>query len=505
MFGWLRNLIATHRRTVQARTLLDAFNRAMLARYDAAQTTGENRKHWAAADSLSADAANSPGVRRILRNRARYECANNCYANGMTRTLAYHAIGSGPILQVQTGDRATNQLIEREWRKWARSINLAGKLRTMREARARDGEAFAIMTTNRRLSSPIKLSLRLVEADQFAAIDVTAATLTSNYVDGITFDDEGNPVTFELLDHHPGDMWVAPVNRGRAVPARDVCHLYREDRPGQRRGIPEITPALPLYAILRRYTLATLTASEIAAMLAVFLKTTGPAISPDDIEGGTWQSVDLNRGAMTILPEGWDVDQFDAKQPVTQYDAFVRAVIREIARCLDMPFNVAAGDSSDYNYASGRLDHQTYRRAIEIDRDAIALEVLDRLFAEWLAEAALQPQLFPALSVLGAIEHEWHWTPFEHVDPLKEANASAVKLANGLASIPSYYAELGLDWETELAKQAEALGLSLEDYRRRLADKLLGPQGEQVNRSNAEIAAAISDLQQAVEELANAA
>ncbi len=46
------------------------------ARYDAAQTTAENRKHWANADGLRADAANSPEVRATLRQRARYETAN---------------------------------------------------------------------------------------------------------------------------------------------------------------------------------------------------------------------------------------------------------------------------------------------------------------------------------------------------------------------------------------------------------------------------------------------
>jgi hypothetical protein len=33
-----------------------------------------------------------------------------------------------------------------------------------------------------------------------------------------------------------------------------------------------------------------------------------------------------------------------------------------------MPFNVAAGNSSGYNYASGRLDHQTYFKAIRVEQ-----------------------------------------------------------------------------------------------------------------------------------------
>ncbi len=60
----------------------------MLGRYDAATTTVDNVRHWAAADGLSANAANSPEVRRTLRNRSRYEIANNSYARGISLTLA---------------------------------------------------------------------------------------------------------------------------------------------------------------------------------------------------------------------------------------------------------------------------------------------------------------------------------------------------------------------------------------------------------------------------------
>ena len=55
------------------------------ARYDAAQTTVENAKHWAMADALSADGAASADVRRKLRQRARYEVANNSYAKCTSR------------------------------------------------------------------------------------------------------------------------------------------------------------------------------------------------------------------------------------------------------------------------------------------------------------------------------------------------------------------------------------------------------------------------------------
>ena len=76
--------------------------RPISARYDAASTNNDNRRHWAGADGLSANAANSAEVRRILRNCARYEVANNSYARGIVLTLANDVIGTGPRLQLLT-------------------------------------------------------------------------------------------------------------------------------------------------------------------------------------------------------------------------------------------------------------------------------------------------------------------------------------------------------------------------------------------------------------------
>ena len=70
------------------------------ARFDAAQTTTDNHRHWAAADHLSADMEASPEVRRTLRQRARYEVANNSYAKGLVQMLANDTIGTGPRLQM---------------------------------------------------------------------------------------------------------------------------------------------------------------------------------------------------------------------------------------------------------------------------------------------------------------------------------------------------------------------------------------------------------------------
>jgi len=52
-------------------------------RYYAAVTNDDKRRHWSAADSLSANTASGASIRRTLSNRARYGIANNSYARGI--------------------------------------------------------------------------------------------------------------------------------------------------------------------------------------------------------------------------------------------------------------------------------------------------------------------------------------------------------------------------------------------------------------------------------------
>ena len=141
MFGWLKNLRASKE---PLQVGLPRRVRFVRGRYDAADSTDNNRRHWANADALSADAAASPDVRRTLRNRARYEVANNSYARGIVLTLANDVVGTGPRLQMLTSSDQVNRAVEREFDSWARQIGLAEKLRTMRMARAQDGETFAV-------------------------------------------------------------------------------------------------------------------------------------------------------------------------------------------------------------------------------------------------------------------------------------------------------------------------------------------------------------------------
>ena len=426
------------------------------AKYDAAQTTRENLRHWAMADALSADAAASNDVRKKLRERARYEVANNSYAKGIVLTLANDCVGTGPRLQVLTTDNELNKKIESAFGQWTQMIGLAAKLRTMRMAKSTDGESFGVLSGNDQVVGPVKLDLHLVEADRVTT--PYAKLMDDTGIDGIELDSNGNPVRYNILRYHPGELQTG-TNDFDVIDADAVIHWFRPDRPGQHRGVPEITPALPLFAQLRRYTLAVLGAAETAADFAAVLFTDAPAngeaasVEPMDV-------VELEKRMATVLPDGWKLGQIKAEQPATTYAEFKKEILNEIARCLNLPYNIAACNSSGYNYASGRLDHQTYYKSIRVEQSDMATVVLDKILSAWICEAMCEE--FPVLKALSYLPHQWFFDGNEHVDPAKEANAQKTRLESNTTTLAAEFARQGKDWETELSQRAKEKQLMAE-------------------------------------------
>lgn len=446
---------------------LKSYARLMRARYDSAQTTDDNRRHWAAADNLSAAAANSPSVRCILRNRSRYEVANNSYAKGMVGTIANHTVGTGPRLQISDKriSKATAKWLAEEFGDWMAEVGFAEKLRTMRKDKCQSGEAFGGLVTNYNLDHPVKLDFRTVEADRIANPQFVMTDPRRN-VDGIVLDIYDNPSAYQVLRNHPGETVVFGPAEFDTVDVARMGHWFTADRSGQYRGVPETTPSLPLYSQLRRFTLAVIAAAETAADVAGVLYSDAPPDGADDVE--PLDTIEIEKRMLLTMPKGWKMGQVEAQQPVTTYAEFKREILKEIARCLQMPYNIAAGDSSDYNFASGKLDCGIYITAIWIDRDLCEKSVLFKVFREWYAEARLIPDYFPDdLRAFGARppRRQWHWDAIDLNDGVKVATARDISSKGGFGNPGRFYQEDGLDPSEELEAEAEFYGVSVEQLK----------------------------------------
>lgn len=425
MLQFIRNLFAP--RPAEKLASKPSQNRQPIrigARYDATQTGSSNRRHWAAADDRGPNNANDTNTRSILCRRARYERDNDPHVCGLTKTLAHDLIGTGPRLDLPFSDEALYEparLVELRFARHCKAIDFGEKLRLLVEPRATDGETFGMFTNNPNLDG-VQLDFKAMEQEQVATPGFSSAV---NGIDGIEFDSNGNPTHYHVLDEHPGEMLGSLSQAFTRVPASQMVHWFRPSRPGQARGVSEFASSLETGAQTRRYSLAVLGKAEICANITGVMETENVTLDDagEPVDVKAMDEVDFPRMSMLTLPGGFKAKTFEPGQNTTGYTEYIGEKRREMARPVLAPFNVMTGNSSGYNYSSGRLDHVPYHRVIWIERERLAAKVLNKFFLAWYREA-LAVGLIP--SELPPIEEwnwDWQWDAFDSIDPVKDAAA----------------------------------------------------------------------------------
>ena len=456
-----------------------ARSRQINARYDVAEQPSDAEPYWGLTDTLSARAAANPYVRAIIKQRARVTLENNCYAAAILRAKTNYVVGAGATLRVQTKDRKWNQRIESLFHEWADAVGFWESLWLQVYSKYGDGEGFGAFFENRgaTFDHPVKLDYKVIDSDLFS--DPSGYYLDeSRHDDGVIYDDYSNPIAYRKFRYHPSDGFVGRSDEQETLPAQYVVHLYHKFRGGQRRGVSEITPALMLHPILRRWTIATLNAAEAAARVNGWV--TSPVMPDSDgvEEGDTFT---LPPNAWLTLPEGAEPKQMEAKHPQTTYPMLKQEVVAECARCVDMPYNIGAGDSSKHNFASGKLDHLPFRRSNTIQQSKLNREACSKAFRLWMAAALEIPGYLPPApaEVRGVPSHAWMWMGDEPIDP-REAGANLVKLQTGQETPTSLQASLGRDAEEFVADGAQFFRCSEEEYLDLLKRGIWGPDPAEV-------------------------
>lgn len=466
------------------------------ARYDLARTNSDNRRHWANADNFGPKSALDPEARRLMRSRSRLEYENSPYYCGILRTLANDTIGTGPALQCLSGNSDEDRIVESLFWEWMVATRLSHKLWTMRLAKARDGETFGILFTNERLPSPVKLDISPIEADMVADHWLG---VTSTPSDGIEFDDFGNPVSYNVLDDHPGEQRVLSAGGARTIPARWMIHLFTCERPGQVRGVPELAATTQVFGKIRDFSASTMAAADTAARWAGVLHSQSSPGDPAEVE--PLDEIELDPNTLLTLPRGWDISQIKQEHPATTYEMFVRAKLQEAGRPASMPYSVTACDSSTSNYSSGRLDRKVYARPLRVELAYWELFALDVIFDRWWEEARLLESFLPQriADLQAPPSHEWRWDGEQEVDPVKEWTGKEIAIAIGVTSLQDECAKQGKDLATVQAQNAAALGMTVQEYQERLADRILGAQKSDTASVSQDVQDAVDQLNQAAE------
>jgi hypothetical protein len=149
-------------------------------------------------------------------------------------------------------------------------------------------------------------------------------------------------------------------------------------------------------------------------------------------------------------------------------EKLIKAFAAIAALCVEMPANVALGDSSDSNMASAQVDVQPWANKINIDRFDME-PVFRRSFRAWYSEAILTEGVFMQRAVMGrkyqtTFPHSNVYTDIHsHPDPTKRANARMIDLVSGATTLNRIYSAMGLNARREIKRDADLMGISIEE------------------------------------------
>lgn len=424
------------------------------------------------ASSTSQDAETRMAL-RPLRNRARDLGRNNDYVVNALRTIQNNVVGQGVKLQAQVTrprgpgagkmDAVANAAIETAWRKWSRadSCHTAGVMcfseieRVLIRSVAESGEVFVRMVRQSFGRSPVPLALEVIEAD-YLDENYNGTHDNGNQIRmGVEVDKWYRPVAYWFFQNHPGDYQynqAGGIRPRTRVPASEIIHLFRSDRPGQTRGLPWFSSAMTRLRHMTGYEEAEVIAARASACQMGFITTPDPEFEGEGVVDGERVSA-FEPGKISTLAPGESFTSFNPSRPSGLLDPFMRYMLRGVAAGVGVSYEALSRDYSQSNYSSSRLalldDRDTWRALQSWMIDSFHQRVMEA----FLEMASLSNTLnLPGYEMDRDRYENVRWIPrgWAWIDPAKEIAAYKTAVRSGFMTLTDVVAQNGGDFE-ELA------------------------------------------------------
>jgi lambda family phage portal protein len=330
-----------------------------------------------------------------------------------------------------------------------------------------NGDSFAVFRqAERKPWMPYGLRLHLIEADRVSTPlgqgvlgnQVEGKTSNGNRViSGVEIDGDGALLAYHISNTYPTETgysstelrkWVRVEAYGPTTGRPNILHLMEADRAEQRRGVPLLAPVIETLKQITRYTEAELMAAVISGMFTVFIKSQGPSseiplgnmVEPEQqVAPNEPNNYEMGNGAINVLGEGEEVQIANPTRPNANFDPFVSALSRYIGAALEIPYELLL-KSFQSSYSASRAALLEAWKMFRMRRTWTAKEFCQPVYEEWLAEAVAlgrihAPGFFNDPAIRKAwCAAEWNGPAPGQLDPVKEANASKLRVEQGLST-----------------------------------------------------------------------
>ncbi|WP_338340742.1 phage portal protein [Burkholderia vietnamiensis] len=429
--------------------------RLKAAAYESASTTGARAKSWRASSAgpNAAAAQNLP----LLRSRARDAIRNDPWAKTAIARLVSNTIGNGIQAHPQHPNDAVRKMQKQLWEDSCEEIDaddvfdMAGVQTLAARAFFSDGEVLV----RRQFRSPseglaVPMQIRLLEGDLLPMEKNEVVPGGGEIINGVEFNADGRRVAYHLLQRHPGEYGRASTGNLQTVrvPADEIAHVFLALRPGQVRGVPELSTVLLRLKSLDNFDDAVLFRQEVSNLFAGFITKppSEPGLPGDPVTGGEMQYdvdgfspvVSLEPGSMQELAPGEDVKFAEPPGAGTDYGPFMRQQLMAAAASVGMPYEVMTGDLRDVSDRVLRVILNEFRRSIEQIQWNVFIHQFCRKVWRWWVDACALSGAMPMADYYRRRRDylRVRWVPqgWPYIHPVQDVTAKRMEIRSGLAS-----------------------------------------------------------------------
>ncbi len=436
------------------------YNSWIERKYEAA-AAGRRTSGWCATNG-SANAEISTALSKV-RDRARDLVRNNPYASRGVQVITNNVVGRGIKTQIKVDDnRRTNrreERLNRVWRAWSDTPacdyegihNFNGLQRLVMRSVAESGEVFVrIRRTSRRqvlgpdgqLTEVPPIQLQILESDFVSSTRRSGVLPNGNQIiQGVEIDETGRKVAYHVYLAHPGGNDLSPASRFTTtrVPAEEMLHLYRVDRPGALRGISWLSPIALRLRDFDLYEDAQLKRQQCAAMFTAFIHDLEGVDDAAETEEEMELGEKMEPGLMEILPPGKSIT-LSNPPGADNYGEYTSVVLHSIASGFGITYEQLTGNLSEVNFSSARMGFLESQRNFDTWRSNIMMnQFLNPVFRWFLIGAELIGERTQDARAV--------FTPprREMIDPVKETQALKLAVRSGFKTQSEVVRELGND------------------------------------------------------------
>lgn len=265
-------------------------------------------------------------------------------------------------------------------------------------------------------------------------------------VSGVEYDADGLAVAYHIAD----DGYTYRTTR---IPADNILHHYRVDRPGQRQGLTWFAPVVQSLYMLRDIVEYKLVQYKVQSALSVLVSDEpGPGMLPGMPTPSGVSKTTADQGLKQFLVPGMihrvgagKVTAF-MPSPSADLDPLTRLCLRGIGVGIGLSYERLSGDYMQVSFAGGRLTENALKDRVDVIHSWYCRGVETPMHRDWVDYALAVGDLASPPSkadpyACAFTRPRWR----RGVNPLQEVNAAIAAIDAGLSSHRIEMAELGLD------------------------------------------------------------